>query len=244
MRTIDRKKNRNPVKTSRAEREYQRSLTQVARQVGAIINGFPPGDPSADPIISQILRKYADALSEWAIATGTRMITDVNHQDRKAWAERTEEMAKALRDEILHADTGAAMRGLLAEQVTLIKSIPLDAAKRVHELTLQGIEDATRANEIAKEIQRSGEVATSRAQLIARTEVSRTAATLTEARAKATGSEGYIWRDSGDKTTRHSHHLMNGKYVRWDSPPTLDKLTGHAGCLPNCRCWPDPVIPE
>ena len=172
------------------------------------------------------------------------MITDVNHQDRKAWAERTEEMAKALRDEILHADTGAAMRGLLAEQVTLIKSIPLDAAKRVHELTLQGIEDATRANEIAKEIQRSGEVATSRAQLIARTEVSRTAATLTEARAKATGSEGYIWRDSGDKTTRHSHHLMNGKYVRWDSPPTLDKLTGHAGCLPNCRCWPEPVIPD
>ena len=244
MRTIDRKKNRNPVRTNRAEREYQRSLTQVARQVGSIINGFPPGDPAADPTISQILRRYADALNDWAIATGGRMIADVNQQDRKAWAARTAEMAKALRDEILHADTGAVMRGLLAEQVTLIKSIPLEAAQRVHELTLQGIEDATRAKEIAKEIQRSGEVATSRAQLIARTEVSRTAATLTEARAKATGSEGYIWRDSGDKTTRHSHHLMNGKYVRWDSPPTLDKLTGHAGCLPNCRCWPEPVIPE
>ncbi|MCY1351943.1 phage head morphogenesis protein, SPP1 gp7 family [compost metagenome] len=114
----------------------------------------------------------------------------------------------------------------------------------MHDLTLQGIEDSTRANEIAKEIQRSGEVATSRAQLIARTEVSRTAATLTEARAKATGSEGYIWRTAHDGTVRSSHKAMEGKFVPWSTPPTLDKLTGHAGCLPNCRCWPEPVIPK
>ncbi|MDH0638205.1 phage minor head protein [Pseudomonas sp. GD03860] len=245
MRTLDRKKkSRNPVKTGRPEREYQRSLTQVARQVGSIINGFPLGDPAADPTITQVLRKYADLLNDWAIATAGRMIADVNQQDRKAWASRSEEMARALGEEIRNADTGAAMRGLLAEQVTLIKSIPLEAAQRVHELTLKGIEDGTRAGEIAKEIQRSGDVATSRAQLIARTEVSRTAATLTEARAKAVGSEGYIWRTAHDGTVRHSHKEMEGKFVRWDSPPTLDKLTGHAGCLPNCRCWPEPVIPE
>ena len=199
-------------------------------------------DPAAVPGIAALgpdaLELTGEQLTEVLAGHTGRLKTVIT--DQKVIAG----IGNAYSDEILHADTGAAMRGLLAEQVTLIKSIPLDAAKRVHELTLQGIEDATRANEIAKEIQRSGEVATSRAQLIARTEVSRTAATLTEARAKATGSEGYIWRDSGDKTTRHSHHLMNGKYVRWDSPPTLDKLTGHAGCLPNCRCWPDPVIPE
>ncbi|WP_232111770.1 phage minor head protein [Pseudomonas guariconensis] len=244
MRTLDKKKRRNPVRMSRAEREYQRSLTQVARQVGAIINGFPPGDPAADPTITQILRRYSDLLNDWAVSTASRMIADVNQQDRKAWAERSAEMSKALRDEILNADTGAAMRGLLAEQVTLIKSIPTEAAQRVHDLTLKGIEDGTRANEIAKEIRRSGEVATSRAQLIARTEVSRTAATLTEARAKATGSTGYIWRTSHDGDVRSSHKAMEGKFVPWSDPPTLDKLTGHAGCLPNCRCWPEPVIPE
>jgi len=232
------------VRTSRAEREYQRSLTQVARQVGAIINGFPPGDPAAAPTISQILRRYSDLLTDWAASTAGRMIADVNQEDRKAWAERSQEMAKALRDEILNADTGTAMRGLLAEQVTLIKSIPTEAAQRVHELTLKGIENGSRANEIAKEIRRSGEVATSRAQLIARTEVSRTAATLTEARAKANGSTGYIWRTSHDGDVRSSHKAMEGKFVSWSDPPTLEKLTGHAGCLPNCRCWPEPVIPE
>jgi uncharacterized protein with gpF-like domain len=37
---------------------------------------------------------------------------------------------------------------------------------------------------------------------------------------------------------------MEGKFVRWDEPPTLDNLTGHAGALPNCRCRPEPVIPD
>ncbi len=243
-RTADRRKKQNPVRTSRAERQYQSQLSQVARQVGSIINGFPPGDPSVEPTISHMLARYSELLTDWAVSTASKMLVEVDHQDRKAWAVMTENMAKALREEIRTAPAGKAMQGLLTEQVTLIKSIPLDAAKRVHELTLQGIEDGTRASEIAKEIQRSGEVSENKAKLIARTEVARTASTLTEARAKSVGSEGYIWRTSGDSDVRHSHKEMNGKFVRWDSPPTLDKMTGHAGCFPNCRCYPEPVIPE
>jgi SPP1 gp7 family putative phage head morphogenesis protein len=136
------------------------------------------------------------------------------------------------------------MRRLLDEQVTLIKSIPLDAAKRVHRLTLEGIENSGRASEVAKEIMRSGEVAKSRATLIARTETSRTATVLTQARAEHIGSDGYVWRTSGDSDVRPSHRRMNGKFVPWNHPPTLDNLTGHAGALPNCRCYPEPVIPE
>ncbi len=212
--------------------------------MGAIINGFPAGDPEYLPTISNILRRYADALTEWAEATAGRMLAEVSGQDAKTWMAMSEEMGKALRDEIRNAPTGEVMRGLLAEQVTLIKSLPLDAAQRVHELTLKGIEDGTRASEIAKEIMRSGEVSASRARLIARTEVSRTASTLTQARAQHVGSTGYIWRTSGDSDVRHSHAKMNGKFVAWDEPPTLDGMTGHAGCLPNCRCYPEPVIPE
>ena len=212
--------------------------------MGTIINGFPAGDPAFLPTISDILRRYADALTEWAEATASRMLAEVSGQDAKAWMDMSEEMGKALRDEIRNAPTGEVMRGLLAEQVTLIKSLPLDAAQRVHELTLKGIEDGTRASEIAKEIMRSGQVSVSRARLIARTEVSRTASTLTQARAEHVGSTGYIWRTSGDSDVRHSHAKMNGKFVPWDQPPTLDGMTGHAGCLPNCRCYPEPVIPE
>jgi uncharacterized protein with gpF-like domain len=37
---------------------------------------------------------------------------------------------------------------------------------------------------------------------------------------------------------------MEGKFVTWDDPPTLDGMKGHAGQFPNCRCYPEPVIPE
>jgi SPP1 gp7 family putative phage head morphogenesis protein len=152
-------------------------------------------------------------------------------------------MSLALRQEVENAPTGHTMKTLLAEQVHLIRSIPTEAAQRVHRLVIEG-HGSTRAGDIAKEIMRSGNVTKSRAELIALTETSRAASTLTQARAQHIGSEGYIWRTSKDSHVRDSHRKMEGRFVRWDSPPTLDGLTGHAGCLPRCRCYPEPVIPE
>ncbi|WP_281659651.1 phage head morphogenesis protein [Microvirgula aerodenitrificans] len=253
MLTTDKKRRGNPVKTSRIERDYAAQLTEVARQVGAIINGFPPGDPGSAPTIEQILRRYTDAMTEWSLSTASRMIAAVNHQDARTWNAMAAEMSRALRGEIRNAPTGEAMRALLAEQVVLIKSIPLEAAQRVHRLTLEGIENGSRSSEIAREIMRSGDVAAGRARTIARTEVARTAAVLTQARAESIGSEGYIWRTSADGDVRESHRKMADKFVKWDEPPTLvdvsstgktHSMTGHAGCLPNCRCYPEPVIPK
>lgn len=232
------------MKTRRVELSYAGQLRKVAQQVGAIINGFPAGDPDSVPTITDMLAKYAELLIPWATATASKMLGEVNRRDEQAWFAHANDISRALREEIRTAPTGALMQQLLAEQVKLIKSLPLEAAKRVHELTLAGVEDGTRAKEIAKEIARSGEVSMGRANLIARTEVARTASKLTEARALHIGSEGYIWRTSKDSDVRHSHKEMEGKYLRWDSEPTLDGMTGHAGCFPNCRCWPEVVIPN
>jgi SPP1 gp7 family putative phage head morphogenesis protein len=248
IRTQDKKRSRSrssQPQTRRAETQYALKLRRVAQQIGDLINGFPPGDPSVVPTMTDMLRRYAEALTPWAEATAARMLFDVNRRDEAAWAEQAKEMSCALRDELRTAPTGEIMRALLAEQVTLIKSLPLDAAQRVHDLTLKGIEDSTRAKEISKEIQRSGLVSKNRANLIARTEVARTASVLTQARAEHIGSEGYIWRTSNDSDVRHSHREMNGKYVRWDTPPRLsDGTVTHAGQIYNCRCYPEPVIPD
>jgi SPP1 gp7 family putative phage head morphogenesis protein len=240
--TLDRKRNRNPVKTQRTEQRYALQLKKVAEQVGSIISPFTPGDMSQVATIEQLLNAYADMLKGWATQTASNMLMDVALRDEQAWQTMAKEMSSSLRQEIRHAPTGQVMRQLLAEQVGLIQSIPREAGQRVHRLTLEALEDSTRFTEIAKEIQRSEEVATSRAILIARTETSRTATTLTQARAQSIGSEGYFWETAGDSTTRPSHKAMQGKFVKWSEPPTLDGLTGHCGCLPNCRCWPRVAI--
>jgi SPP1 gp7 family putative phage head morphogenesis protein len=228
-----------------AEKQYARQLRQVAKQVGDIVNGLAP-----DGIVGNVselvgaLNHYADLLQPWAKAVASRMIADVSRRDAAAWEKHGKLIGQALRREIDTAPTGAAMRSSLAEQVKLITSLPREAAERVHKLTLEGISKGTRASEIAKEIGQSGEVTKSRAMLIARTEVSRTATALTKARAQHIGSEGYIWRTTRDGAVRPSHKAMEGKFVRWDDPPEIEGMKGHAGGFPNCRCFPEPIIPD
>ncbi len=228
----------------RAERVYAKQLSRLASQVGHIIGAFEPGDMGRVPTLTDMLRKYAEAFVPWATATASKMLDEVNTSDLKRWQQMSAEMSAGMKLEVRNAPTGEIMRRLLAEQVTLIKSIPLDAAQRVHELTIKAVEDGTRAKEIAAEIMRSGDVAKSRAMLIARTETSRAQSNFTQARAQHVGSEGYIWRTSQDGDVRPSHKAMNGKFVRWNEQPTLDGMTGHAGCLPNCRCWADVVLKD
>lgn len=172
------------------------------------------------------------------------MVTEVARRDERSWFAQADRMGRALRDEIASAPIGEVMREQQAEQVRLITSLPTEAAQRVGEMTREGIAKGWRADQISAEIMKTGEVTKSRADLIARTEVGRTSTLLTQARAEHVGSEGYKWITAGDSDVRASHKAMNGKFVQWDSPPTLDGLTGHAGALPNCRCYCEPVLPD
>ncbi len=229
----------------KAETQYARQLRQVANQVGNIVQGMAPEGIVGDvTLLMATLKRYGEILRPWAESVAARMVSDVSQRDAAAWVKHGKMIGRALKQEIDRAPTGEAMRASLARQVNLITSLPLDAAERVHKLTIEGLTNSTRASEIAKEIMKSGSVTTSRANLIARTEVSRTATELTRARAQYIGSEGYFWTTSKDGDVRPSHKKMQGKFVRWDDPPTLDNMVGHAGALPNCRCFPNVQIPD
>lgn len=229
----------------KAEAHYAAQLRSIANQCGVIIRGLTPEGGVPDPgVVENALRRYAEIIRPWAKSVGTRMLADVSRRDEAVWKSLSKDMSRALGEEIQRAPTGEALRRLLDEQITLITSIPLKAAERAHKLALETRTSGARYGTIVEQIMRSGHVARSRATLIARTEVARTASGLTQARATYLGSEGYIWRTSEDSDVRRSHKKMAGKFVRWDRPPTTDGLVGHAGQLPNCRCYPEPVIPD
>jgi len=231
------------------ELRYLRTLRSVAVQIGRLIDGFtnPGEDPETDPLIGAALGSYADLLRPWAASVAARIVGEVDREDAQAWARHAATMQRSLRAELALAPTGAIVRERMADQVTLITSLPIDAASRVHELTLAAIADGTRAKEIAGEIARSGEVSLGRAKLIARTEVSRTGVELTRARATSVGSEDFIWRDVGDNDVRPDHRLLSGRTFKWLAPPVADQRTGTRalpGGIWNCRCWAEPVIPD
>ena len=229
----------------KAESMYRSRLNQVARQIDNIVRGMAPQGVVTDlSAITSVLNRYAEALGPWAESVASRMISDVSRRDATAWERHGKEIGQALRVEINSAPTGIAMRAALKEQVNEITSLPRKAAERLFKLTTEGITNGARAKEIQAEIMRTGHVTASTARMLARTGVSTTATALTEARARHIGSEGYFWRTSKDRAVRPSHRAMEGKFVRWDDRPTLDGYTGHCGEFANCRCFPEPVLPD
>lgn len=231
----------------RAEITYSRQLTHVGRSVGQIIKGFgPDGEVTDMPGLMRALEQYAAVLQPWAKQVTARMQLQVANRERSAWIQLGRTVGRELRKEIDTAPTGAALRDVMAEQVHLITSIPTEAAQRVHMLTLEGITKGRRAKEVQSEILYSTHVAVSRAKTIARTEVARTASVLTQVRAQHIGSEGYLWRTAEDTDVRKLHKRLEGKFIPWNRPPVAGSQgeRAHAGQIYNCRCWPEPVLPD
>lgn len=230
----------------RSESQYARQLRKLAQHVADLIAGFPSDTLAQVEALKQALERYALTVNPWATAVAKRMLTDISVRDASAWELFTRQMGQSLRREILQAPTGALLAELEAQQVALITSLPLHAAQNVHTKALEALSSGRRHEELAKDILAQGGVTKSRAKLIARTEVARATSNLTQARAQYIGSEGYIWRTTGDSDVRPTHKRMEGKFIRWDTPLVVDDGVApyHAGCIYNCRCYPEPVVPD
>lgn len=234
-------------KARNARYQYERKLARIARVIGEITSELAGDDPIKNsPKITEALKRYADVVSEWAKSSAAVMVAEVRRRDDKAWSSVARTMSRELRREIEGAPIGDLIRALQQEQVALITSLPLQAAERVQSIALESGLTGSRASELAQEIMKSGHVAHSRAMLIARTETSRAASMLTQARAMHVGSEGYIWRTAGDYDVRKLHRELEGRFIRWDAPPVTGSNgeRSHAGCIYNCRCWAEVAIPE
>lgn len=229
----------------KTEQRYGISLRKLAATIAHIITDYPTQTRADLGKLAKFLAQYAEQIDPWAHAVAKRMLREVNLKDARSWEQHSREMGRTLRRELQNAPTGATLAQLQDQQVTLIKSLPLEASVKVHEMAMQSLVSGERYSDIRKRVQGLGDITRSRATLIARTEVSRASSNLTQARAEFIGSEGYIWRTVGDSDVRKSHRRMNGKFIRWDSPPEVDPgKRYHAGCFPNCRCWAEPVLPK
>ena len=215
--------------------------------IGMILKGYAPDGIIKDvDAILHAYQQYSILLQPWARSVAAFMVADVARRDYKMWQQHSQNISRALRDELLNAPTGSAYANLMEQQVELITSLPLDAGQRIHGLVKENMITGYRSDTVKKEIMRTQQVSEAKARLIARTETSRSAATFLQARAEYAGSEGYIWRTSKDSDVRPLHQAMEGKYVLWSDPPKLEASLApyHAGCGPNCRCFAEPIFPD
>jgi SPP1 gp7 family putative phage head morphogenesis protein len=228
----------------RAEAQYARQLRKIAWHISDLVAAFG-GDPESHAQLVDVLERYAEAITPWATAVAQRMIADVTQRNTRAWEEYTNGLSAALRYQLAHTPIGAVLANSLAESVSLIRSLPLNAAKRVRDLSTGTLYSSARASEVSAEILRTGNVTRGRADLIARTEVARTGSLLTEARARYIGATHYIWTTAGDLDVRPLHKKLANRVFAFNDPPVSGERGERSGPgqIYNCRCVAMPVIP-
>jgi len=239
---------RTYLRARRAEQQFGRTLRSLARRCGELTQQMldPTDLIGSSGRLRSLLHKYAQTLRPWAQEVAKRMVLDVQRRDDTFWAEQTKAMARALTEEIKTAPIGLALRERTQEAAALIMSLPLEAAQRIEKFTVRALSDSSRAPEVVREIMKTGHVTKSRAQLIARTEVARTASLLVQVRSEHVGSTHYRWMTVGDIDVRKDHRRLAGRVFRWDDPPIAgpNGMRYHPGSGPNCRCYPEPILPD
>lgn len=248
----ERLKLREAFRTSKTlERHYTSALVQVGQQVGKLVHGLAYKGKITDlDALESALTHYSNALTPWANAVVGRMQSYAASQNLLAWKAIGREIGRNLRREVEEAPIAVPLARLRMEHVGLITSLPREAAIRVADLAQSALYSGRRAEDIARDIMDQGNVSVGQARRLARTAASTTASNLTQVRAVAIGSEGYMWRGVMDSVERKMHVALQDKFIPWNQPPVAGKGKGgidvryHAGCGPNCRCWPEPVLPE
>lgn len=126
-----------------------------------------------------------------------------------------------------------------AVNVGYVQAAEADFLDEVQAAVVDGLVSGRATADIAQTIEKRGNVARSRARLIARDQLSTLNQQLTQERQTALGVEEYQWVTALDERVRPDHQERHGKTFRWDSPPS----DGHPGRPINCRCVARPVAP-
>lgn len=249
----------------RIEVAFQRNLSAISKlilsRVGADLSTENILRVLQDLVTDKYFHNFAEAA---AMKMVTHLFDDQGHTWRQAAMAngRGRSIYEALQKE-LQGPTGMVLREQVRRNAEIIRTLPADLSADVTKYIAQETIKGRRYESIAREIAlKFPEQTKARADTIARTEVSKTQTALTESRCRQFGVDWYVWRATGgvggDGRTRKSHRSMSGVLINWNDPPAPEDLfpvfgkTGkryrnslgkyHAGCCPNCRCYPEPVI--
>lgn len=126
-----------------------------------------------------------------------------------------------------------ALNAATQANIELITSIPDQYFEKLDDAVTKNMERGMRYEDLAKEVERIGDVTESRAKLIARDQTSKMNGSFNQARQTSLGIDKYVWQTSGDERVRPDHADNDGKLFNWNDAPAE---TGHPGHDVNCRC--------
>lgn len=159
-----------------------------------------------------------------------KMSNDTSNWNKKEWKKIT---SATIGVDVVKTEPwlAPALDSWATENAALISSLDDAAIGQVEKWTLKGLREGWRHEEIANMIEERFGVSESKAEFIARDQISKLNGNLTMERQQSVGVEKYYWRAINDERTRQTHAAHDGKIFSWDDPPSD---TGHPGEDYNC----------
>jgi len=136
------------------------------------------------------------------------------------------------------------LQATVAENVSLIKSIPAEYFSQIEGMVFRSIAQGRDVGGLAEQLRETFGVTRRRASLIARTENGKATANITRVRQEGLGITQAQWLHSrGGKHPRKSHVEASGKIYEISKGMLIDGEYIRPGELINCRCVCRSIIP-
>ena len=142
-----------------------------------------------------------------------------------------------------------ALKAIVAENVSLIKSIPEQYLGQVEGMVMRSVVAGGDLATLTKGLQKRYSITRKRAELIAHDQNSKATGKIQQLRYTEIGIEKAIWRHShAGKVPRPTHVANDGKEFDvkkgWYDPDPKVKRHILTGELINCRCFFTPILPD
>ena len=144
------------------------------------------------------------------------------------------------------------MRTWTRDNVNLITRVPQRTLSQMRDIIEDGYAEGRLMRDIGDEIRDAYGMGKRHAQNIARDQMAKLNADMTEAQHKDAGVERFVWSTSTDERVRESHVSFHGKQFSWSDPPMDYYSTKSRGNVPigrtvpgrsiMCRCVALPVF--
>lgn len=136
-------------------------------------------------------------------------------------------------------------QSILAENVSLIKTIPAEYFKNITGVVMRSITTGMGMDELTRHLHEYYGAVTNKARNVASDQSRKAYNAINKQRMMASGYKEFEWLHSGGGLhPRKDHIAMDGKIYSFDELPVIDKKTGERG-IPaqaiNCRCTMRPV---
>ncbi len=244
------------VEASRAiEAQYFRALKSIVRELTNLTNSMLlPALAQAEPeyiqdspsltihfagVVDAMSRQVGD-IEGTAGRLALQMATSTEAFNRRNFVRSINSAVGINLSDIIKAEgVEFQIEASVSENIDLIKTIPEKYHEKLKMIVNEGVNQGDDFFSIRKQILEIGESTDKRARLIARDQVAKLNAAVTETRQTRMGVTNYFWRTSRDERVRPTHKANEGKRFAWDDPPSK---TGHPGSDIQCRCTAEPDL--